>query len=86
MPTGPFDSTPRRIRRTHPSPIITGPMDFMEVDTTPNASHRDEYRILRHVEAIARHLRARSLHAEALAVENLGVMIEGYAEHCRPRP
>ena len=53
---------------------------------TPAAASRDdELRLLAYVESISRHLRAVGRPAEALAVENLGTLIELYAEHHRPR-
>jgi hypothetical protein len=48
------------------------------------ASIEDELRLLSRVEAIAKHLRAIRLHAEALAVEKLGTMIEMFAARYRP--
>jgi len=52
--------------------------------TIVRENHNDELVLLVRVEAIARHLRGIGHAAEAVAVENLGTLIEGYAEHWRP--
>lgn len=59
---------------------------WWQMGERPRDPIRDELRLLTRVEQIARHLRAVGSNAEALAVENLGVAIEAYADTYRPRP